>query len=259
MSKYVSVSVLKTYFDVTNSYVSNKIKIILCPLLHQNWARSADGNGKFLSPRHDINAPDLYVPLMAFVTYILLIAFVLGTGGSFHPEVLGKTASSGIAVLVIEVMLIKGGFYFLSSPTPVAFSDLLAYCAYKYVGVIVNVIVGLLFGWYAYYLALFVNSAFAAIFVVKTLKRVIVPDTIQSLQHDRRRDYFLIVIGLMQLPTALFLGYTDLFSSAPGVVLASNAAAVGAAVADASAAAADVAGSIGSAAVEAAAAASGSA
>jgi hypothetical protein len=27
----------------------------------------------------DLNAPDLYIPLMAFVTYVLLAAFVLGT------------------------------------------------------------------------------------------------------------------------------------------------------------------------------------
>lgn len=32
-----------------------------------------------VAPRYEINAPDLYIPLMAFVTYILLAGSVLGT------------------------------------------------------------------------------------------------------------------------------------------------------------------------------------
>jgi hypothetical protein len=30
-------------------------------------------------PRADVNAPDLYIPAMAFVTYILLLAYVKGS------------------------------------------------------------------------------------------------------------------------------------------------------------------------------------
>ena len=32
-----------------------------------------------VAPRYEINAPDLYIPVMAFVTYILLAGAVLGT------------------------------------------------------------------------------------------------------------------------------------------------------------------------------------
>lgn len=35
-------------------------------------------NDKPLTPREDINAPDLYIPLMAFITYILVAGFVFG-------------------------------------------------------------------------------------------------------------------------------------------------------------------------------------
>ena len=31
--------------------------------------------GQAVPPRQDVNAPDLYIPLMAFVTYVLLIAY----------------------------------------------------------------------------------------------------------------------------------------------------------------------------------------
>ena len=35
----------------------------------------------------DLNAPDLYIPLMAFITFVLLSGYVLGVSGEFTPEV----------------------------------------------------------------------------------------------------------------------------------------------------------------------------
>lgn len=32
-----------------------------------------------VAPRYEINVPDLYIPVMAFVTYVLLAGSVLGT------------------------------------------------------------------------------------------------------------------------------------------------------------------------------------
>ena len=32
-------------------------------------------------PKYDLHAPDLYIPTMAFTTYIILNAFALGTYG----------------------------------------------------------------------------------------------------------------------------------------------------------------------------------
>ncbi len=34
--------------------------------------------GAFAPPRADLNAPDLYIPLMSFVTYIILVAIATG-------------------------------------------------------------------------------------------------------------------------------------------------------------------------------------
>jgi hypothetical protein len=33
----------------------------------------------YLPPNQDYNAPDLYIPVMAFITYVLLVAFFMGT------------------------------------------------------------------------------------------------------------------------------------------------------------------------------------
>lgn len=41
----------------------------------------------------DDNAPDLYIPLMSFITYIIVTGYVKGTKNSFTPEVLVEVSS----------------------------------------------------------------------------------------------------------------------------------------------------------------------
>ena len=41
------------------------------------------GGLKYKPPRHDINAPDLYLPLMAVATYIMLCGLTLGQAGKY--------------------------------------------------------------------------------------------------------------------------------------------------------------------------------
>ena len=64
---YVNVSALKHYFNVSNSYVVNKLYIVLFPWWHRPWSRqqrlSNNGQeGYYLPPREDINSPDMYIP-----------------------------------------------------------------------------------------------------------------------------------------------------------------------------------------------------
>ncbi|KAK8656624.1 hypothetical protein V6N13_098569 [Hibiscus sabdariffa] len=49
-----------------------------------HWVRATEKLGGELSykpPIDDINAPDLYIPLMAFGTYVVLASFLLGING----------------------------------------------------------------------------------------------------------------------------------------------------------------------------------
>lgn len=94
---------------------------------------------------------------MAFVTYVLLAAFVLGTRNEydrlllhpsfchdvvahwlvvrmvrFTPEMLGKLASSGLISLGFEVVFLKFGFYLLNSMNCSVF-DLLSYAGYIFI------------------------------------------------------------------------------------------------------------------------------
>lgn len=81
-----------------------------------------------------MNAPDLYIPLMAFVTYVVLSAVSLGLQNRFSPEVLGIQASSVIVWAVIEVLAVWVTLYILSIQTPLKILDLFAFSSYKYVG-----------------------------------------------------------------------------------------------------------------------------
>lgn len=49
-----------------------------------------------VAPRDDVNSPDLYIPSMAIVTYVLVCGFLLGTRNDFTPEKLGLQASSAL-------------------------------------------------------------------------------------------------------------------------------------------------------------------
>jgi len=80
---------------------------------------------------------------MAFVTYILLSAFLSGIQGHFNPEDFSVTASYAFAVVLFEIVAIKLGCYLLSIGGQGQVLDLVAYGAYKFVGIVVTMIVRL--------------------------------------------------------------------------------------------------------------------
>lgn len=165
MSKWISwpIMTLRPYFQVTNSYVLKKIGIMIFPFRHNTWQRiqttTSPTNASSLSmpgsiavyssgsdggltcvpvlyalPKEDINAPDLYIPSMAFVTYVILVGIIYGMGGKFKPDMLGLTASSALIFSFLELLIIKLGCYLLSFGNELAFLDVMSYVGYKYIG-----------------------------------------------------------------------------------------------------------------------------
>lgn len=127
------------YFQVSNSYVFHKLKVILFPFLHRNWQRIPDAgsNGavSFQPPKTDINSPDMYIPIMGLVTYILVWNVQQGLHGSFHPEHLYYKLSSTLAFVALDMAILKLGLYLLvpsTSPTT-SLMELLCYVGYKFV------------------------------------------------------------------------------------------------------------------------------
>lgn len=137
---------MKHYFNVSNSYVINKLFLVLFPWRHKGWSRKqavgANGQeGWYLPPRDDVNSPDMYIPVMGLVTYVLLSTLIAGLKGDFKPELLGLTATTSMIVVVVEIIALKLGCYLLSISSQSQLFDLIAYSGYKFVGIIVTIAV----------------------------------------------------------------------------------------------------------------------
>lgn len=107
---------------------------------------------------------------MALVTYILLSTLLAGLRGQFQPDLLGRTASIGLIVVISEIVALKLGCYLLSISSQSQLLDLIAYSGYKFVGVIVTVAIAEIInagkgtggwvGWVVFFYTFLANSLF---------------------------------------------------------------------------------------------------
>lgn len=107
---------------------------------------------------------------MAVVTYVLLSTLLAGLRGEFDPQLLGATAMVAVLVVVLEILFLRLGCYFLSISESSQLLDLVAYSGYKFVGVIVTVATaqiinggngtGGLIGWSVFFYTFMANSLF---------------------------------------------------------------------------------------------------
>lgn len=95
----------------------------------------------YLPPRDDINSPDMYIPIMALITYILLSVVLAGLQGKFKPELLPSITTSAVGVVIVEIFVLKAAMWLLGISNDSQLLDLVAYSGYKYVGVIVTLVV----------------------------------------------------------------------------------------------------------------------
>lgn len=127
---------LKHHFNVSNSYVLSKMRLLLFPWMHKPWARrtkrvdvqGGGANHEWCTPREDVNSPDLYIPgaslvsctwkrvadsraVMAIVTYILLTGLHAGVNSAkgFKPQILGESASRATLVVMFDFLFVKLG------------------------------------------------------------------------------------------------------------------------------------------------------
>ncbi|KAF7020009.1 hypothetical protein CFC21_033132 [Triticum aestivum] len=169
------------YFHVNDQYVRNKLKVILFPFLHRgHWTRISEPVGGRLSykpPMYDINAPDLYIPFMAFGSFIILAGFTLGFMGKFTPE-------------AINLQFTRG---------------LIGWAGYLFAGLSLAIVARLLWS-YSYYVMMPWMSMCMGIFLVRTMKRVIFTEMRGSERHSTRQHYFLLFMAIVQFPLFFWLG-----------------------------------------------------
>merc|ERR1712062_933946 len=142
------------------------------PFTRSDWAIKYNQDEP-VQPKYDLNAPDLYIPTMAYATYVLLVGYILGLRNAFSPDLLGITAS-----------LTKW--------------DILSFSSYKYVGIIVVLLTGLLLQSYGYYISLIYVSLALIWFLTRTLKLRIEPEVHGMQVHGKRKLYIILMYAALQ-------------------------------------------------------------
>ncbi|KAL6191455.1 hypothetical protein ACLB2K_037845 [Fragaria x ananassa] len=193
------------YFQVNDQYVRNKLKVVLFPFLHRgHWTRITEPVGGRLSykpPIYDINAPDLYIPFMAFGTYVVLAGFSLGRHGKFSPEALNWLFIKGLLGWLVQVIILKVTFLLGSGEAPLL--DLVAYAGYTFTGLCLAVLGRIMWN-YSYYFLMLWTCVCMGVFLVKTMKRVLFAE-VRSYDSSKHH-YLLLFIALAQFPVFTWLG-----------------------------------------------------
>uniref|UniRef100_A0A6N2KMM2 Uncharacterized protein n=1 Tax=Salix viminalis TaxID=40686 RepID=A0A6N2KMM2_SALVM len=188
-SEYVQSNISKCfsdpqyYFQVNDHYVRNKLKIVLLPFLNR-------------APINDINAPDLYIPCMAFATYLVLAGISLGLSGKFTPEALNWKFVTGMMGWFSEVMLLKVSILSLGGgEAPLL--DMVAYAGYTFTGMCVAVLGKITLG-YTYYLIILWTCLCMGIFFIKTMNRTLLSEVRRY--DSSKHHYLLLCTALTQFP-----------------------------------------------------------
>ncbi|OIT08265.1 hypothetical protein A4A49_21022 [Nicotiana attenuata] len=198
------------YFQVNDQYVRNKLKVVLFPFLHRgHWTRITEPVGGRLSykpPIFDINAPDLYIPFMAFGTYVVLAGLSLGLQGRFSPEALSWLFIKGLVGWFLQVSLLKMTLFSLGSgEAPLL--DIVSYAGYAFTGLSIALL-GTIVWNYSYYFLMPWTCLCMGIFLVKTMKRVLFAEV--RTYDSSRHHYLLLFIALAQFPLLFWLGKISL-------------------------------------------------
>jgi hypothetical protein len=169
-------------------------------------------NVSYALPLVDENAPDLYIPMMSFITYVLLCAMVYGNAGQFSPEVLPQVATWCFVTQILEVLGIRFGFYMMQAP--VALLDLLSYTGYKYLGLCVNMLAGMALdrfgmGKEAYYAFFLYTASAASFFMLKTMANNI---SMVTSATGPKRELMVVGFAASQFATMYFVSKTKFLS-----------------------------------------------
>jgi len=203
---------LRIYFAVDNKYVQRKIITTFFPFLKKNWRRTeveaktnADGSLEifYALPNMDENAPDLYLPIMSLVTYCILCALLYGASGEFNSEVLPDVMFKCFATQILEVLAIRLGLYLMQ--TKLAMLDLFSYTGYKYMGLCVNILIGIAAGRKAYYGALLWTAGTISFMMLKVMANNIPRQTSAA---GPKREFMVLTFAGSQFATMWFLSET---------------------------------------------------
>ncbi|KAL0128860.1 hypothetical protein PUN28_003911 [Cardiocondyla obscurior] len=207
LAKYVPITALKYYFAVNTDYVFAKLMLLFFPFVHKDWSVKYEQDVP-LQPRYETNAPDMYIPTMAFFTYIAVAGLVLGMQERFTPEHLGILATSALGWGLSEMLVFIASLYGLNLQSSLTALDLLAYCGYKYVGINTALLISLIFRKFGYYIMLLYFSASIGIFLMRSLKlRVIPQGHSYTASGNKQRLFYVLALAGIQPVLMWWLSY----------------------------------------------------
>lgn len=143
----------RQYFNVTHGYVLRKAMWQLMPLTSM---KKKFGDGELEGEKDwtvrvhhglevDVEEPDLYIPTMGFITYVLLCGVVRGIQEQFSSDTLSSTMSFAVVALVLETAVTKIGLV-MCGAINAHVVDLVALLGYKFFYLSVQLMLGLLLG-----------------------------------------------------------------------------------------------------------------
>jgi len=213
----LSLGYYKRWFQVDNSYVFTKFRLILLPLYHDHWGRQFDPDRGYEAPVADVNCPDGYLPMMLYVTYVMLMGYMGATEQSdFSPQVFIKAASTGLGMIIFEsLMVFKVGFWLTKIVTVQPhYVDLLCYSGYKFLAVNSSLTMYLISAsTTVYYVAAIALGLLFGMFIAKSFKPYY-GNAIQAKFMSPSAqggifsvmNIFLLIITALQVPIILYLG-----------------------------------------------------
>lgn len=174
--------VSRKYFNVNHGYVLHKIAWQIVPLPQVRPGASSTGELGCSDHRYGVRIseglemaheePDMYIPLMGFVTYVLLCGLARGLVGEFHPDVLSSITSFAAVMMTLEVLAAKGMMYIAGAMTAPAL-DILALLGYKYMYLSLVLFVGFVLGpGIVYNLFFLVQCGCSAFAFVKAIEKI---------------------------------------------------------------------------------------
>jgi len=170
MDKYIDAKSLKLYFQVDTNYVLKKLQLLLVPYIHKEWSvQNMGANAQPRSPKEDLNMPDLYIPFMGLLTYVLLVGIKVGQGGDFNPDQLGASLSTGLGWIIFEVLVVSFVMYLISLRTDMKTYDVVSYLGYKFVPVCALMVNCVFFSSSFYWPIFLFTSSSLAFFIAKTM------------------------------------------------------------------------------------------
>ena len=80
MATEYALSETQSNFSIPGFILSG---LLLFPFAQKDWSIKYNQEEP-VQPKYDVNAPDLYIPCMGYITYILVIGYILGLRNTFR-------------------------------------------------------------------------------------------------------------------------------------------------------------------------------